>query len=250
MADNIRIFRWTVTVGMPAGGPNPNLTPREDRYGEGPFEQAGETMEDYCRIGVLASGRGSNFRALARACSDDGFPASISLLVTDNPKAGALEFARAEGIEAVVVDCGGRRGAMDHASSSLILDHCARRDVGLICLAGFMRIVKGELLEIYSGRMLNIHPSLLPCFRGLHGQRQALEYGVRYSGCTVHFVDPGVDTGPIIVQKVVPVLQDDDEESLSERILVEEHKAYPEAVRLYAQGRLRVEGRRVLIQDE
>jgi len=113
-----------------------------------------------------------------------------------------------------------------------------------------MRIVKGNLLDVYAGRMLNIHPALLPSFKGLHGQKQALDYGVRYSGCTVHFVDAGVDTGPIIIQKVVPVMQDDTEESLSARILLEEHQAYPEAVRLYASGKLKIEGRRVLIGDE
>ncbi len=207
-------------------------------------------MTDICRIAVLASGRGSNFRALAKACRSEDFPAEIVMLVTDNPDAGALEFAAEAGIESIVVDCGKKRGSMDPSSSRTILDHCESRDVDLVCLAGFMRIVKGDLLESYSGRMLNIHPSLLPSFRGLHGQRQALEYGVKYSGCTVHFVDPGVDTGPIIVQKAVPVLKDDDEESLSARILAEEHKAYPEAVRLYAEGRLSVEGRRVLIEDE
>jgi phosphoribosylglycinamide formyltransferase-1 len=113
-----------------------------------------------------------------------------------------------------------------------------------------MRIVKGRLLDEYAGRMINIHPALLPSFKGLHGQRQALEYGVRYSGCTVHFVDAGIDTGPIIIQKVVPVLEGDSEETLSERILAEEHKAYPEAVRLFAGGRLKIEGRRVLTGEQ
>ena len=127
---------------------------------------------------------------------------------------------------------------------------CFEHGVGLVCLAGFMRIVKGRLLEEFSGRMLNIHPALLPSFKGLHGQKQALDYGVKYSGCTVHFVDAGIDTGPILIQKVVPVLADDSEDSLSERILAEEHTAYPEAVRLYAGGRVKTQGRRVLISDE
>jgi phosphoribosylglycinamide formyltransferase-1 len=153
-------------------------------------------------------------------------------------------------IESVIVDCGTRKGAMTPESSEKIARLCRERGIGLICLAGFMRIVKGLLIEEYRGRMLNIHPALLPSFKGLHGQRQALEYGVHYSGCTVHFVDEGIDTGPIIVQRVVPVYQDDDEEALSARILKEEHKAYPEAVRLFAEGKLRIEGRRVFILDD
>ncbi|HER43542.1 MAG TPA: phosphoribosylglycinamide formyltransferase [Candidatus Eisenbacteria bacterium] len=207
-------------------------------------------MKDKMKIAVIASGRGSNFMALVKACRKDGFPAGIALLITDNPDAGALESARKNGIESFVVDCGPGRGSMSAESSSEMRRLCVERGVELVCLAGFMRIVRGDLLDAYGGRMLNIHPALLPSFKGLHGQKQALDYGVRYSGCTVHFVDPGVDTGPIIIQKVVPVMQDDTEESLSERILVEEHKAYPEAVRLYAGGKLKIEGRRVLISYE
>lgn len=201
-------------------------------------------------VAVLASGRGSNFQSLARACASDSYPARIVLLVTDNPDAGALRIAREHGIESAVVDCGPRTGSMTPESSEMIHDLCTERGVGLVCLAGFMRIVKGRLLDAYAGRMLNIHPALLPSFRGLHGQLQALEYGVKVSGCTVHFVDPGVDTGPIIIQRAVPVMRDDTEDSLSERILAEEHVAYPEAVRLFAEGRLRLEGRKVLIKDE
>jgi phosphoribosylglycinamide formyltransferase-1 len=204
-------------------------------------------MKDKLKIAVLASGRGSNFMALAKASLEEGYPAEIVLLLTDNPDAGALAFAREQDIESAVIDCGRRRGSMSPESSEEMHRLCAQHGVGLVCLAGFMRIVKGRLLDEYAGRMLNIHPALLPSFKGLHGQRQALEYGVRYAGCSVHFVDAGIDTGPIIIQKVVPVMQDDSEDSLSERILAEEHKAYPEAVRLYAEGRLKIEGRRVLI---
>ncbi|MDD3641914.1 MAG: phosphoribosylglycinamide formyltransferase [Candidatus Krumholzibacteria bacterium] len=200
-------------------------------------------------VAVLASGRGSNFEALARACAGRGFPARIVLLVTDNPEAGALKIARAHRIDAVVVDCGHRPGSMSRGSSDEILRMCRDRGVDLICLAGFMRIVGGCLLEEFAGRMMNIHPALLPSFRGLHAQLQAIEYGVKVSGCTVHLVDPGVDTGPIVIQRAVPVLQDDTEDSLSERILAEEHAAYPEAVRLFAEGRIRLEGRKVLIKD-
>ena len=202
------------------------------------------------RIAVLASGRGSNFEALALAAEGENFSAGIHLLVVDNPEAEALRIAGERGIEAAVVDCGPRKGSMSPESSEKIFELCRAQEIDLVCLAGFMRVVKGRLLDEYAGRMMNIHPALLPSFPGLNGQRQALEYGVRYSGCTVHFVDSGVDTGPVIVQRVVPVLDSDDEERLSARILVEEHAAYPEAVRLYATGRLRVDGRRVKILDE
>ena len=207
-------------------------------------------MKDKMKIAVIASGRGSNFRALAEATLDEGYPAEIALLISDNPEAGALEYARDNGIESALIDCGPKRGSMSLESSEEMHRLCVEREVGLVCLAGFMRIVKGKLLVEYAGRMLNIHPALLPSFKGLHGQKQALDYGVTWSGCTVHFVDAGIDTGPIIIQKVVPVLGDDDEDTLSERILAEEHTAYPEAVRLYAAGRLKIEGRRVLISDE
>ncbi len=202
------------------------------------------------KIAVLASGRGSNFEALARACRNDDFPAEIAVLIVDRDTAGAISIADSFGIERTVVDCGEKKGSMTPESSDRMARLCAERGVGLVCLAGFMRIVKGALMTRYRGRMLNIHPALLPSFKGLDGQAQALAYGVRYSGCTVHFVDEGVDTGPIIVQRVVPVLDGDTVESLSERILHEEHRAYPEAVRLLAEGKLRIEGRRVLINGD
>ncbi|MGD1049060.1 MAG: phosphoribosylglycinamide formyltransferase [Candidatus Krumholzibacteriaceae bacterium] len=206
-------------------------------------------MSEKVKIAVLASGRGSNFEALARASLDERFPAAVRLLITDNPDAGAISIARSMGVEHAVVDCGAKRGSMSPESSVAMRKLCADRGVELVCLAGFMRIVKGELMTAYRGRMLNIHPAILPSFRGLDGQKQALEYGVRWSGCTVHFVDEGVDTGPIVIQRIVPVRDDDTVESLSERILVEEHAAYPEAVRLFAAGRLRIVGRRVFIRE-
>lgn len=200
-------------------------------------------------VAVIASGRGSNFEALAAACAKPDFPARIVLLLSDNPGAGALAAAARFGIESAVVDCGPRNGSMSPESSEEMARLCRERGTGLVCLAGFMRIVKGALMREYAGRMINIHPALLPSFKGLDGQRQALEYGVRYSGCTVHFVDEGVDTGPIIVQRVVPVFPDDDVAALSARILAEEHRAYPEAVRLIAENRIRIEGRRVIVHD-
>ena len=205
-------------------------------------------MSHNLKVGVMASGRGSNFKSLALSCAKEEYPAEIALLVTDNPDAGALQIAEDLNIEKAVVDCGSRRGSMTPQSSEKICSLFLERGVGLVCLAGFMRIVKGRLLNEYSLKMINIHPALLPSFKGLHGQRQALEYGVRYSGCTVHFVDEGIDTGPIIIQKVVPVLQDDTEETLSARILEQEHRAYPEAVKLFAEDRLDIIGRRVFIR--
>lgn len=202
------------------------------------------------KVAVIASGRGSNFEALAKACRSSGFPASIELLITDNPHAGALGIASAMGILSAVVDCGPKRGSMSPESSIEMAHLCEEHGIELICLAGFMRIVKGEIMQRYRGRILNIHPALLPSFKGLEAQRQALDYGVRYSGCTVHFVDEGVDTGPIIVQRVVPVHENDTVETLSARILAEEHAAYPEAVRLCAERSLRIEGRRVFIVGE
>jgi phosphoribosylglycinamide formyltransferase-1 len=205
-------------------------------------------MTERLKIAILASGRGSNFKALAEAGLKEDFPAEVALLIVDNPDAGALRTAESLGIETVIVDCGPKRGSMTTESSGRMVALCGERGIGLVCLAGFMRIVKGPLLDEYEYRMMNIHPALLPSFKGLHGQAQALGYGVRYSGCTVHFVDKGIDTGPIILQSVVPVKQDDTEDSLSERILREEHRIYPEAVKLVAEGRVRIEGRRVLIE--
>ena len=206
-------------------------------------------MSDTLNLAVIASGRGSNFEALAAACREESYPARIALLLSDNSDAGALSVADAFGIERAVVDCGPKKGSMSPESSALMASLCLERGVGLVCLAGFMRIVKGELMRAFRGRMINIHPALLPSFKGLDGQRQAFEYGVRFAGCTVHFVDEGVDSGPIILQRVVPVLPDDSVESLSTRILAEEHVAYSAAVRLIAEGRVRVEGRRVRILD-
>ena len=206
-------------------------------------------MKGKMKVAVLASGRGSNFEALARACGEEDFPAVMDALIVDTEEAGAVAIARSFGIESVFVDCGAKKGSMAPEASERMARLCAERGIDLICLAGFMRIVKGALLEAYRGRILNIHPALLPSFKGLDAQRQALAYGVRYSGCTVHFVDEGVDSGPIIMQRIVPVLDDDTVETLSERILGEEHRAYPAALRLFAEGRLRVEGRRVFVVE-
>ena len=200
-------------------------------------------MPERLRVGVLASGRGSNFDALASAVEAGRVPAVIAALVSDRATAGALEIARRRGIEALVVDPAQYPGRDTHEKA--VIAALDERGVGLVCLAGYMRILGATFVRHFEGRLLNIHPSLLPAFPGLHAQRRALEHGVKVAGATVHFVDEGTDTGPIVLQAVVPVLPEDTEETLSERILAEEHRIYPEAVRLFAEGRLRIEGRRV-----
>ena len=199
------------------------------------------------RVGVLASGRGSNLQALLDASARPDYPAQVVLVISDRERAAALDRARAAGVEALFVNPKdfGDRESFDLA---LVRELTARR-VGLVCNAGYMRILSPAYCRAFAGRAMNIHPSLLPAFPGLHAQRQALEHGAKVAGATVHFVDDGpVDTGPIILQASVPILPNDSEESLAARILVEEHRLYPEAVRLFAEGRLEVVGRRVVIR--
>jgi len=199
------------------------------------------------RVGVLASGRGSNLQALLDASARADYPAQVVLVISDRERAAALDRARAADVEALFVNPKdfGDRESFDLA---LVRELTARR-VGLVCNAGYMRILSPAYCRAFAGRAMNIHPSLLPAFPGLHAQRQALEHGAKVAGATVHFVDDGpVDTGPIILQASVPVLPNDSEESLAARILVEEHRLYPEAVRLFAEGRLEVVGRRVIIR--
>ncbi len=200
---------------------------------------------DRFRLAVLASGRGSNFEAIASRCAERDFPAEVACLVTDNPDAGAVKIAERYGIEVIHVERGTRRGRLADGAEEAIVDACRERSVDLVVLAGFMRILRGALLRAYAGRIVNIHPSLLPAFPGLHAQRQALEYGVRVAGCTVHFVDDTVDGGPVILQACVPVHDDDTEETLSARILEQEHRILVRAVERIARGALRVDGRRV-----
>lgn len=187
------------------------------------------------RIAVLASGRGSNFEALCKGDTGNG---RISLLLTDNENADVLRKASELGVEGIYLSPGRYRtkfgGAEEMEWTRLLKD----RGIELVCLAGLMRIIKGSILEEYEGRIMNIHPALLPSFPGLHAQKQALDHGVRITGCTVHFVDAGIDTGPIILQKAVHVKDDDTVETLSSRILEQEHIAYSEAVKLYCGGTL------------
>jgi phosphoribosylglycinamide formyltransferase-1 len=199
------------------------------------------------RIGVLASGRGSNFDAIARAAASGVIPATLAVLVTDRADARVLDIALRHRIEAVCVEPRDYPGREAHEKQ--IIATLEERAVGLVCLAGYMRILSGSFVKHFEGRLLNIHPSLLPAFPGLRPQRQALEHGVKVTGATVHFVDEGVDTGPIVMQAAVSIRSDDTEDTLAERILAEEHRVYPEAIRLFAEGRLDIEGRRVRIKE-
>mgnify|MGYP005844074389 CR=1 FL=1 len=200
------------------------------------------------RVGVMASGRGSNCQAIIDAAESGRLPAQVVVVVSDKAGAQVLERARRHGIPAVFVDFTAYPSKEEYEKA--VLGVLRRHEVELVCLAGYMRLVGRVLLEAFPNRIMNIHPALLPAFRGLHAQRQAWEYGVRFSGCTVHFVDEGMDTGPVILQAVVPVFQHDTPETLAARILEQEHRIYVEAVRLFAEGRLQVNGRRVWIKDQ
>ncbi|MBN1197421.1 MAG: phosphoribosylglycinamide formyltransferase [Candidatus Aminicenantes bacterium] len=198
------------------------------------------------RVAVLLSGRGSNFNALYHdsLASDSGY--RVVLVVSDNKAAPGLLRAREIGLDTVFLDPELLSGCP--AFSRQLVKELQFRNVDLICLAGFMRILGRQVVDTYAGRILNIHPALLPAFPGLNAQRQALEYGVKCSGCTVHFVDRGMDTGPIVLQQCVEVLDHDNEDSLSRRILEAEHRLFPRAVRLFFAGNLCLEGRRVRIK--
>jgi phosphoribosylglycinamide formyltransferase-1 len=197
-------------------------------------------------LGILASGRGSNLQAILAAIDAGRCPARVAVVVSDRKDAPALERARRAGIRAVHLDPPAYpdRAAFDAAVAALL----DGQGVELVCLAGYMRVLSPEFVRRYPRRILNVHPALLPAFPGLRAQRQALRHGVKVSGATVHFVDEGVDTGPIVLQAAVPVLDDDTEASLAARILVEEHRLYPEAIRLYAEGRLEEADGRIVVR--
>ncbi len=198
------------------------------------------------RIAVLASGRGSNFQAVIDAIRNGGIPATCVRLFTDNPNAYAITRARGAGIAVSVIDYAAFPGREAYERALLsAMEECG---ADLFVLAGYMRVVGTDIVKAFAGKIINIHPALLPSFPGLHGQRQALLYGVKVAGCTVHFVDESLDGGPIIVQRCVPVLEDDDEDTLSTRILEQEHRCLPEAIRLFCEGRLEIVGRRVVIR--
>ncbi|MFZ5817329.1 MAG: phosphoribosylglycinamide formyltransferase [Bacillota bacterium] len=197
------------------------------------------------RIGVLISGSGSNLQAILDGCREGRIDGQVVVVIADKADAYGLERARRAGVEAIFLDPASYESKS--AYNTAIAETLKGRAVDLVCLAGYMRIVRKPVLEAFPDRIMNIHPSLLPAFPGLEAQRQALEYGVKVAGCTVHFVTAGMDEGPIILQAAVPVEEGDTFETLRDRILKEEHRIYPQAIQLFAEGRLTVQGRRVLI---
>jgi len=194
----------------------------------------------------MASGRGSNCEAILRAAADGRLNARVGLVLSDQPDAPVLEKARAFGVEARYLDPGRRGARLTPDAETSYVTALREQGVEWVALAGFMRILGATFLEGYAGHVLNIHPSLLPSFPGLHAQRQAFEYGVKVAGCTVHFVDAGVDTGPVVLQTAIPVLDDDTLESLEQRLLAREHDLYVEALNLVVSGRFRLADRRVI----
>ena len=196
------------------------------------------------RIGVLLSGRGSNFEALAKSIASGRIPnAEVAMVISNRESAPGIDRAKARGIATSVIPSKGlERESYDRQVVAVLNEH----KVDLVCLAGYMRLLSPYFVAAFPNRILNIHPSLLPSFPGLESQRQALEYGVKFAGCTVHFVDENLDAGPIVLQAVVPVSDDDTEDTLSARILREEHRIYSEAVRIVLEGRYKIEGRRVI----
>jgi phosphoribosylglycinamide formyltransferase-1 len=199
-------------------------------------------------VGVLASGNGTNLQAILDAQVEGQLgPAKVRVVISNRAEAHALPRARSAGIPAIVIDHRGReRRAFEDALIEVLRDH----EVRLVALAGFMRLLTPHFLQAFPDRVINIHPALLPSFPGMHAQRQALEHGVKVSGCTVHFVDENTDSGPIIAQAAVPLRADDDETSLGRRILAEEHTIYPQVIRSFAEGRVRRQGRRVTVEGD
>jgi len=200
-------------------------------------------------LAVLLSGRGSNFEAIARNIEAGLIPARIAVVVSNRAEATGLAYARAQGFESRCLPSRGPLGKDRETYDREVVAVLRQFQVDLVCLAGFMRILGPDFVRAFPRRILNIHPSLLPAFPGLEAQKQALDAGVKFSGCTVHLVDEGVDTGPIVCQAVVPVLRDDTVETLSARILKEEQRIYSEAIRLLVEDRVRIEGRRVLLKE-
>ena len=196
------------------------------------------------RLGILISGRGSNMEAIAENVAGGSLAAEIAVVISNRPDAPGLEIARRRGIEAVSIPS---KGLDRTVYDQMLVDELRKCNVDLVCLAGFMRMLSSGFIRAFPNRILNIHPSLLPAFPGLDAQHQALEHGVRLSGCTVHFVDEYLDAGPIILQSAVPVLDDDTVDTLSTRILREEHRIYSEAISIVLEGRYSLAGRRVLL---
>ncbi len=201
-------------------------------------------------LGILISGRGSNMESILKSIKKKKIPINPAIVISNNPNAKGLKIAQKLGVETAIIQSKGFKGTRaeyDKQVISILSKFGVTPKNGLVCLAGFMRILSPEFVKKYKNRILNIHPALLPAFPGLDSQRQALDYGAKYSGCTVHFVDSGMDTGPVIIQAVVKVMEKDTEETLSKRILKEEHRIYPEAVNLFARKKIIVKGRRTII---
>jgi len=204
-------------------------------------------MADLLKLGVLISGNGSNLQSIIDHIEKGSLKATIKIIISNNPDAFGITRAKKHGIPFVVLKNSDFKSKEEF--DSVLIKTLKDHGVDLVILAGFMRIISPAFLKAFPNRVMNIHPALLPSFPGLHGQRQAWEYGVKLSGCTVHFVDEGMDTGPIIIQKVVPVQDDDTEETLAARILTEEHKIYPQAIQLFAEGKIEIKGRKVHIKN-
>jgi len=202
-------------------------------------------MFEKLRLGVLASGGGTNLQSIIDRCADGSISAEIAVVICNNPDAGALQRAAQSGIASRCINH--RDFSSREEFDSAVVKVLQETGVELVVLAGFMRIITRTFIDAFPDRVINIHPALLPAFPGLHVQQQAIDYGARFSGCTVHFVDGGVDTGPILIQAVVPVLQDDTAETLAARILEQEHRIYPRAIQLIAEGRVHINGRQVTI---
>lgn len=197
-------------------------------------------------LGILISGRGSNMESILKAIKKQKIPIAPKIVISNNPDAKGLKIAQKLGIATKVIQSKGFTGTRweyDQKIIQVLEENGVTPKNGLVCLAGFMRIISSEFSAKYKNRIINIHPALLPAFPGLHAQKQALDHGVKYSGCTVHYVDSGVDTGPIILQEIVPVKDGDTEETLSKRILAKEHIAYVKAIKLIAQGKIKIVGR-------
>lgn len=216
--------------------------------GLGLWYKLGTVNKQQYRIGVLGSGKGSNMAAIADACAEGKIAAQIALVISDVEEAGILAHARARGIPARYLPPGSFRTKLDEASEKSYIAALYEAQVDVVALAGFMRILKGDFLRTFAGKVINIHPSLLPSFPGLHAWKQALDYGVKHTGCTVHYVDQGVDTGPIIAQQVVPVLDQDTPETLHERIQQAERTLYPWVLSQLALGQIVTQGRRTRCQ--
>jgi phosphoribosylglycinamide formyltransferase-1 len=205
-------------------------------------------MADLLKLGILISGNGSNLQSIIDYIEKGSLKATIKIVISNNPDAYGLTRAKKHGIPVVILKNGDFINKEDFDLE--LINILKNNSVDLVILAGFMRVLTPTFLKAFPQKIMNIHPALLPSFPGIHGQKQALEYGVKLSGCTVHFVDEGVDTGPIIIQSAVQVFDDDTEEALAARILKEEHRIYPQAIQFFAEGKIEIKGRKVRIKTE